>query len=294
MPIKQLQGGVWKDVGGDGKIRVKVGAAWVAPSSLRYKWNGVWNDPGYKGYPAVPNTPTVSSWTYSGVVISWTGGTGGAPVASWEAQQLNEGGTVISGPHAYTTPPSGTFGVAPDTRYQFQVRAKSAAGLYSAWSGVVRTQIGHDSSPIYGFVTRQKSRAWSQLFQGNVNMWRDNGWGITVPGNVFLQRIDFALSVTSATSLLSGTGTRWVSEIWNSVDQGDAPSLPNPWNASRNYANWSNNTVWGLIPHGTGWSSVSNGPWRVVGTMNGYGTEYYDETTYEQTGTNPAVANSYW
>jgi hypothetical protein len=288
-----IGGGTWVTVG-DGKFAFKsTSAGWTYPTSVKVKngdiGGGSWVDAGYVGYPAVPTGLAVNAWTYTSASVKWSAGAGGAAVSSYEVDLLNSGGGVIQ-TVTDTGSPSSTFSLSQDTRYQFRVRAKSAAGLPSAYTPNLRIETGHAST--YYETTEPTSAPWSAAL--SVNGYKDALVGPAVPSSVVCTSVRYQIYANGGfTAVLSPYGNR---EIYRLANSGLQERFT--WNAGSvdvtvdvaDY--WGNGGITGMICRGSGWAT---GPdthiARAVGTITAIGTHYY---TYQLGHTTPAEANSYW
>ena len=285
-----IGGGSWITVA-DGKAFFNSGGAWISPDYIRLKngdiGGGSWIDSGYRGEPTTPTGLAVNAWTYTSASVKWTAGAGGAAAASYEIQLLNSSGGVIS-TVTNTASPSSTFTLASDTKYQFRVRAKSASGLYSPYTANLRIQTGHASSTYT--TTETGTRPWSSA--ASVNAIKDKIVGPVVPSSVHCTAIRYQISANAGfTSALSPWNNReihpWLLNADGATFQWQVGSI----DTTIPHSFIGNNAINGMICRGTGWTIYETGTARAVGTITASGTETYQ---YQQTHTNPAVANSYW
>jgi len=302
MPMRMLVGGAWKGPITSGNFRVKSGAigggSWVSPAYCRMRVNGAWFDTGYVGYPAAPINFSIQAWSYSAVALQWNAGSGGAPVSAYNLVQTDSAGNWLNQVEVGGSP-WGNFGVSPDTRYQFYIRSKSSAGLYSGFVGPIRAQIGHDVSYNYGYVLRE--RAWqSDTVSGWFN--KDDFIAVYVPGSgtgdgragdILIQGLHSRNFHTPQSGTVSGTASRTLNHLYNNGDFGSVGTVPGGWGEDLGLNNWSGNSYWGYIPRGTGWSTSGNQYYQLgVDAVWLTGVERYNN--YEIVSTNPAVGNSYW
>ena len=276
-----------------GKIALKWGGtAWIHPSMMRVKvgdpGGGSWVDSDYRGFPAEPVSVAINAWNYDTVSIKWGAGAGGAAVASYEVQQRNASGGVIA-TSTDTASPSGNFAVSDMTKYQFYVRSKSAAGLYSDWAGPVKPSIGKPASTTY--TTETATRNWSAA--ANVGGYKDAIVGVAVPSAVVVTTVRYQISAQNGfTGALSPYNNREIYRIANSGQQERFSWLAGSVDVTVNVANYTGNGgITGMICRGAGWSTAASGTYKAVGTITVNGVETY---SYQQAHTVAAVANTYW
>jgi len=221
--------------------------------------------------PSAPANLRVTSATndFTGVSLAWDAVTG---ATKYELQMLNEAGTQL-GLYDIGTGLTNRRSGSIDTRYQFKVRVTTSTGT-SAWSSPLRWAIGHAKET--GTRSVNKTRAWSQ--QITVNMVKDAMTGITLPANVVASQLIVNLTATFATSLMSGTSTRWVEKITNSVSGANQGSKPNPWSEAMSQTAATTGKLQGVVLRGTGWSSSPTAGFRATGTIKLTGTETYTTT----------------
>jgi len=291
MPVHYKWTGGWV-VPASGKVALKWGGTtWLHPSMMRVKngdpGGGYWVDSGYRGFPAEPTSVAVNAWNYDTVSVKWAAGAGGAAVSSYEVQQRNASGGVIT-TSTDTTSPSVSFAVADSTKYQFYVRSKSAAGLFSDWVGPLKVSIGKPASTYY--TTETATRNWSAA--ANVGGYKDAIVGVAVPSAVVVTTVRYQISSQNGfTSVLSPYNNREIYRIANSGQQ-ERFSWGNPIDVTVNVANYTGNGgITGMICRGAGWSTAASGTYKAIGTITANGVETY---SYQQAHTIAAVANSYW
>jgi hypothetical protein len=295
--VKQggLGGGSWKGPIAAGLLRVKWGSDWYTPAALYARPTpGIgsnssgWYDSGYRGYPATPSAPWVHAWDYNNVAIGWNAGGGGAPVAAYQLVQTDSNGNWMNAPEVGGSP-WGNFSVGPGGYYQFFVRAKTAAGLYSPFAGPLRIYIGQPSQ--YYETTETGTRGWSE--------WHDvAGWGIKdnlvgprPPGDVIVSQIHWDLGCPYG--ILSPFNNRSIDIVGNE-GQYVWPSVS--WQAQEVHGDdyfWhqSNGGRWGFICRGAGWTVSYGGASRVWGSFTVYGSQTYQ---YQQGHWTAATGNGYW
>jgi Fibronectin type III domain len=282
-------GGSWVTAS-DGDVHVKWGGTtWINPSFVKVKWGGGWLDSDYRGYPADPTGLAVNAWTYTSASVKWSAGSGGAAASTYEVQLRNQSGGVIQ-TSTDSSSPSITFSLSEQTKYQFYVRAKTASGLYSGWTGPLRIQTGRAATSTT--TTEPAIRSWSKA--ANVNAWKDHPVGVVVPSTVVMKSIRYQLSANAGfTSVLSPYNNREIKLWLNNSDAYAVRNWLNPVDQTLplNNAAIGGLNVQGFICRGSGWSSYSTGTQRVVGTVTVTGDENYDKVV---TVTTPAIANSYW
>ena len=292
MALRLNDGAAWVGPIADGKVRVDINGQWITAGYVRVKDAGVWKDTGYRGMPNPPSAPTIAEWNFSTVRAVWSpAAAGGAAIAHYEVQLLAQGGGLLQSENSTDTS-SPYWAVNQDTKYQIRVRSVATNGLTSAWMGPVKPQIGHAETYNYGYVER--TRPWSSPhLSGGRN--RDDPFWVTVWNRVWLTGMHWRDLYTPQSGAVSGTATRTVNLIHGGVDAGviGPGEVINHNNADRSYAVWGNNTAWGVVARGSGWSTLSN-PYYMLHVVDFWcdGTEYYDN--YEVVSTNPAVPNSYW
>ena len=259
---------------------------WRTAQKVYIRQGGIWIDSAYIGVLGTPVTPTVQTWDYDDVVMAWNAPTGGAAPASYEVQLLNEGYTVLQ--TATTTASVRTYrwlNLTPSTRYHMRVRAKSAAGVFSQWSGTLRVQIGKPEEQAAR--SEYRTRPWyaSRTFSA-----MGAGGRLVVPNvaNVVTDSMKLTLSLVNGTATFCGESNRGASWVLDGVTGADVGRKNSPWVETIARVS-STPTDQGITLTGTGWSST--GGWLGQGTVELFGTETY---LYQWIETIPAVANSYW
>jgi hypothetical protein len=286
--LKIQSGGVWRTVA-DGKLKVRVGSAWVTPSTMKVQVAGVWRDTGYAGSPAAPTSLAVNAWaTHDAVSFKWVAGVGGAAVSLYEVAVNNEANTTRVATKTDTTSPSADFTeVVQNTKYNVYVRAKSAAGLYSAWTGPLQIKMGKDAFTTY--TTETGTRAYS--LSKDVVGYKDAAVGPVIPTAVLVQTIRYQITNTFS-GVLSPYGSHSISRWGNTVEREQFNWPSASIDQTVNVTDYqSNGGVQGMICRGTGWSTAPSGSFVCTGTITVNGQETY---TYEQAHVTPAVANGYW
>ena len=110
--------------------------------------DGEWSDPGLGRTrappPPAPAAPTVTETSTTSVTVSWSAPTDdGPPITSYDLRyRPGSDGEFTDGPQDVTGTSATITGLSPDTAYEVQVRASSAAGD-GEWSdpGTVRTRV---------------------------------------------------------------------------------------------------------------------------------------------------------
>ena len=305
--IGALGGGSWSPAIASGRVAYKRPntSTWSYPSGVFVKvgdiGGGVWRDTDYKGYPAIPTTPTIYAWDYSDMRISWAAGSGGAPVANYTVRVTGSGGnpdTSYLHSSDHTGSPTGNIGVSWDSKYKVYVRANSAGGLSSAWSPVLQPWIGHPRQDTYGYV--QRTRAWSTTLSGGV-WWKDRydgnagGTVVWVPDSVYVQYYrHYLYSNNHFTDILSPFNQRYISYYQASIDQNVSLNW-NTWHYTTTTGPyWANggNGWWGPVCHGSGWATSASTVAHMRGDFGIDGIEYYNN--YEITSTIYEQGNQYW
>lgn len=298
--IRLKWGGPWLDPIADGNLRVKWGGPWISPAYCYHKvgdvGGGYWRDTGYRGYPNPPQGIGVYGWDFNNVSLYWGGpAAGGAPTVAYHLVQTDSAGNWINQVEVGGSP-WGNFGVGEDGYYQFYVRSKSAAGLYSGFVGPVRVKIGHTEQGYYA--NENRIRGWYNQISGN---WYQNNYSggpdqtvIWVPNNVRITEFHYSVLANAGfTSVLSPFGNRKISHIFAGQDWGDTISMGNPYQTVEyGFNNWGGDNWWGLIARGAGWTVSPNGTARMVGDFGIYGEETYQVTVYYMT--RAYEGNSYW
>ena len=299
MPMRMKVSGAWVGPLASGNFRVKSGktgaGSWIYPASVKMKVNGVWVDTGYVGYPAAPVNFAINGWSYSAVALQWGAGAGGAPVSAYNLVQTDSAGNWLNQVEVSGSP-WGNFSVNWDTRYQFYIRSKSAAGLYSGFVGPIRAAIGHPRQDTYDYVLRE--RPWQS---GTVGGWYNKGDWIAIyvagagdgrAGDILIQGLH-SRNFTAPQGPPSGTPSRTINHLFNNGDFGSIGSVGQGWGEDLGLNNWSSNTYWGYIPQGTGWSTTGNQYYQLhVDSVWLSGTERYNN--YEIVSTIAEQGNTYW
>lgn len=284
--LKVKSGGAWVTVP-DGTVKVNKNDTWVSPAYIYVKDGGVWVDSGYRGFPAAPVNFAVNAWDYDSVSVKWGAGSGGATISTYEIELRNSGGVTVVSEKTDTSSPSTDFVVANSTKYQLFIRAKSTAGLYSAWVGPIKISIGKPASTYY--TTETGTRPWSSAKA--VVGYKDAAVGPTVPTNVVVQSLRYQIT-NDFSGILSPYGSHSISRWANGAEKEQFNWPVQTIDTTVNVTDYtSNGGVQGMICRGTGWSTSATGSFTADGTITATGTETY---TYQQAHTNPAVANSYW
>lgn len=293
MVLKIKSGGVWNTVA-DGKISVKSGGAWKAPSVIWIKSGGAWHDTGYRGPPNPPTNLHVTAWDYDSTTVAWGNPGTGPAIAEWHIERLDANGKSVEG--YLQTATSKSFNTPEDTRHQFRVRSHGTNGLYSAWVGPgPRVGIGHPATYNYGYVTR--TRAWaSNHVSGSRN--KDAWFAVTIPASVVFTSMHWRnLRTGGFSSVVTPFGTHTVNWIIAGQDYGQVDAktgtLYNGDDRDNPFNNNGQGAAWGIIPRGSGWSTTGNGYLMLwVDDFWCSGTETYQN--YEIVSTDPAQGNYYW
>ena len=292
-----LGGGSWKQIG-NGGVRVKSGGSWSYPTYVHAKLEGGgWRDTGYRGYPNPPQSIWVHAWSHSAVALGFTGpAAGGAPVAAYQLVQTDSNGNWLNQVEVGGSP-WGNFGVSMDGLYQFYVRSKSAAGLYSGWAGPVRVRIGHSETGYWA--TENRTRGWESEHIGGARN-RDEPFWVGFGSNVSIGGMHWRNMRTPMSSIVTPWGNRTVNWIIYGGDWGDISgsvgevrsSGANAW-YDYPFGNQGDGNPWGIVPRGAGWSAVSNGTYMLwVDDFWCSGTETYQVSVYYVT--RNYADNSYW
>jgi hypothetical protein len=285
-------------------LRVKWGGPWIKAGYVRRKMGdpggGYWHDTGYRGPPNPPQNLRIYDWTFSAVSLQWDAPAGGVPAVAYHLVQadanLNWLSQVEVGGSSW-----GNFGVVEDGRYQFFARSKSAEGLYSDWAGPVRVQIGHTEQGYWG--TEQRTRSWeTPHYAGAVN--RDVILQYYVPSNVVVTSMTWWNLRTPCSSIVTPdvgvpgwerTVNWWLPWADHPINQDTGTIYSSGENAFLHYgfSSWGNNTPWGIVPRGGGWSAEGDPFYMLhVDDFHISGIEYYDANVFYVT--RPYQANGYW
>jgi mannan endo-1,4-beta-mannosidase len=139
--------------------------------------------------PTAPGAPVASAVTSSGAHLSWTASTDNVGVSAYDVVRVGSSGetpvTTVSGTGADLT------GLTAETRYDFAVYARDAAGNRSARSAVVAVTTGQGSTTPTGACTvNYRISDWGTSFNGDVTVKNTgsttvNGWQLAFafPGN---------------------------------------------------------------------------------------------------------------
>ena len=263
-----------------GSYTVSVGARSVSGGT----WGHYGSDTVTVSQPA-PGTPTVSSWTYTSVNLTWSHATyrdGG-----YEIQRATGTGSFSTVANVSSTTTSyNNTGLSNDTQYRWRVRAKGVNGGYGAWSGELRVAMGHDAYSVTSNYSASNTNC--NIYRNTDNFATLTGAdGVVVPSNATISTLTTNLSATFSTSLATGWNNRQSYPVVAGTVLtlfGYVPSQSNPWQQT---ISWSQNTpgLAGYINVNSGWSHSPTGGYRLTGTITVNGTQ---TTNY------PAVANSYW
>lgn len=223
-----------------------------------------------------PGTPTVSSWSYTTISLTWSASSFADSYSVERA--IGNGAFVVVANVAGTTY---TGAVLQDTNYRFRVRAKGTT-YFSAYSGIVYPAIGHAA------YTATESYSGSN---NSVNLYANSSGtgsltgagGVTVPSNATVSQMSVNLSCTFSTSLFCQWSNRDAYYVAGGVVGSLVPQKANPW--QQTFAFGAGPGLCGILLVGTGWSWSSTGGFRATGTISVSGT---------QTVNYPAVSNSYW
>ena len=272
-----------------GKVAIRWNGGWQFGSGAYIKGAGAWRDSGYRGYPAAPSMPWVTSWSPSRINVEVSPQAGGAPVSAYHWVLADSNGNWLNSAEGWNTY---WWDVNWQTYYQIYCRTKSASGLYSVWNGPLKVVTGRPSE--YYETTETANRYW-QTGDFWCNAWKDNGSYATayIPSNVFIENVHWQLHATFATGTLSGHGAtnRWI-YLWSNESEPWGPfQWPNPLDGWDYLGWWSNGGRTGISPHGSGWSVHGDGGWRIEGWINVTGTEQYQ---YQQGRWTAEIPNGYW
>jgi hypothetical protein len=295
--VKQgaLGAGSWYGPIAAGLLRVQWGGSWYTPAALYARptpglgsTSSGWYDSGYRGYPATPSAPWVYAWDYNNVAIAWNAGGGGAPVSAYQIVQTDSGGNWM---YSYEVggSPWGNFSVGPGGYYQYYVRAKTAAGLYSPFAGPLRIYIGQPST--YYETTETGTRGWSEYMDVAGWGFKDNLVGPRPPGDVIVTQIHWDLGCPYG--ILSPFNNRSIDIVGNE-GQYVWPTQNWPWQEVHGddyFYHQSNTGRWGFICRGAGWTVSYGGASRVWGSFTVYGNQTYQ---YQQGHWTTATGNGYW
>jgi len=301
--VKQggLGGGSWKQIT-DGNARVKRPweGSWTSPTYVYAKIGGLgggsWRDTGYRGYPNPPQSIWVHAWDFNNVAIGFSGpAAGGAPVVAYQLVQTDSNGNWMNAPEVGGSP-WGNFAVGEDGYYQFFVRSKSAAGLYSNFIGPVKVRIGHTEQGYWA--AENRTRGWQSDHPSGARNADDPFW-IAFGSNVVIQSMHWRNLRTGGMSGVVTPGTnRTVNFIYNYGDFGpinnEHGTIYNGSNVDKGgFNNQGNGNPWGIVARGAGWSTTGNGYymlWCDDFWCQGY--ETYQENVYYVT--RYRQENGYW
>lgn len=307
--IRYKWGGGWSGNVPNGNLRAKWGGGWFVPTYVYVKANstggttsppagapygGNWVDTGYRGYPLAPQSIWVHAWSLNAVALGFTGPpAGGAPVVAYNLVQTDSAGNWLNQVEVGGSP-WGNFGVGEDGYYQFYVRSKSAAGLYSPFTGPVRVKIGHSEQGYWA--TENRTRGWqSETIGGYRN--KDDPFWVGIPGVCVITGMHWRnLQMPGSSVVTPGTnrdvnwviyGSDWgtIRNNLGSVYKGDNRDYP--------YNNQGDGSPWGIVARGAGWSTTGNT--NVMLYCDAFwcsGTETYQVSVYYVT--RNYEGNSYW
>jgi hypothetical protein len=310
MTVYIKSGGAWR-AATNGRLWIKSGGAWRVANYCHIKSGGAWRDSGYRGFPNPPTAPTVASWSFTAVNVSFSGPSGGAPVDHYEIVMTNSNlnpdvnypassANILQG-FSNNTSGSASFGVAEDWQVAFFVRSVTAAGLKSAWVAGHRAQIGHTEQGYYA--NEGRTRGWQNAVNctGGPNQpprHRDEIVQIYVPNTVTMTQWNIYCVVTFSSYVSAAPPNnhqvyQWVNGAQGGLFEGA------PWNTSSlDYAlgiasvNGQNN-YWGLMPRGLGWSPAGVSDAQLLyAALTISGTEAYTVSVYYVT--RAYLANAYW
>ena len=298
-------GGSWSGTIANGNIRSRWGAGWFTPTTIRRKMGdigavgGYWHDTGYVGLPSTPTSIAVYSWpTHSAASFYWTPGAGGAAVDHYVVGINDQSNTVGVSYTNHTSTISSSIPLSPSTKYNVHVIAVSSTGQVSNWYGPLKIVMGKDA--VATSTPTQKTRDWSGSVAIGTNGYLNNPVGVSVPTSVRMTSINYDVTSTGFTSILSPYNHRTINRWFNGADEGVAQAWPSPANRGLPYnvtntinlQSTSASHKQGFICRGAGWAtSGANTDYRVIGNVTVSGTETYTENV---AGTIPAVANGYW
>ncbi|WP_199444555.1 cellulase family glycosylhydrolase [Umezawaea beigongshangensis] len=129
--------------------------------------------------PTAPGTPTASSVTSSGVVLSWAASTDAVGVTGYDVVRIS--GSTETPVTSSGTGSASVTGLSASTTYVFAVYARDAAGNRSARSGTTSVTTSANSGTGACTVTYTVSGQWQGGFQGGVSIGNTgsspvNGW----------------------------------------------------------------------------------------------------------------------
>jgi len=180
--------------------------------------------------------------------------------------------------------------VVQNTAYRVYVRAISASGLSSGWSGPLQIKMGKDAVTTY--TTETDTRPFSTAV--SVNGYKDALVGYAVPTNRAVQTVRYQISAYAGfTSALSPYNNREIYRLSNSGQNERFSWLVQSIDTTVDVADyWGNGGITGMICRGTGWASgPATSNYRATGTITVNGYETYN---YQQAHTVAAIANGYW
>jgi hypothetical protein len=267
--VKQgaLGTGSWKQVT-DGNARVKqiYGSDWAYPTYIYAKIGGLgggsWRDTGYRGYPNPPQNLRVYAWDFNNVALTWDApASGGAPAVSYQVAARDSNGNGIGQPdYDDVNPPWGNFAVSEDGYYQYYVRSKSAAGLYSAWhtTGSAKAHIGHTEQGYWA--TENRTQGWSSEHVSGARN-RDEPFWVGFGSDIVIQGMHWRNLWTPQSSVLSPGTNRTVNYIFNNGDfgaiSGEIGTMYSHHNGDKGLGNQGTGQPWGIVARGAGWSTTS-------------------------------------
>lgn len=264
--IRYKWGGGFDGPVANGKLQTKWGGGWFVPTVIYAKsgalGTGGWVDTGYRGYPNPPQGIWVHAWNFGAVALGFSGpAAGGAPVAAYQLVQTDSAGNWLSQVEVGGSP-WGNFGVGEDGYYQFYVRSKSAAGLYSNFVGPLRVRIGHTEQGYWQ--TEGRTQYWSSEHVSGARN-RDDPFWIGHGGDCVLQTMHWRnLRTGGMSGTVSPWGSRTVNYIFNGGDfgaiNGELGEILNGHSYDKGgFGHTGTGAGWGLVARGSGWSTVSNG-----------------------------------
>jgi hypothetical protein len=296
--LRVSSGGGWAGPVGDGNLRVKWGGPWISPAYVYHKMGdlggGYWRDTGYRGYPNPPQSIWVHAWDFNNVALGFTGpAAGGAPTVAYNLVQTDSAGNWLNQVEVGGSP-WGNFGVGQDGYYQFYVRSKSAAGLYSGFTGPVRVKIGHTETGYWQ--TEGRTEGWtSETASGYRN--KDDPFWVGIPPSVILTSMHWRNLQMPGSSVVTPGTNREVNWVFAGQDYGTIRAQLGTVYKGNNtdwaFNNWGDWNPWGIVARGAGWSTTGNT--NVMLYTDGlwcHGTHHYNVDVYYVTRYHEG--NSYW